>query len=372
VSAPPVVDARGVPDLRLWLMDQWRQGRTLHRYAAKALDHQSQLFRRPANPVRFAEEEVHDLQAATLWWVGAEMVELLMAAAAGIPDEVVQYDLPVPSRSGLVVFERPWFGLDTHEEAGILAIPDERAPEGRIAVDAVSWGPRRWSPVDVMGEQADLPPGSLSQPWYTGRSFTSYRRIDFAEGMSPGELNLATLTGVIEHGKRQHYTGDAPDGKPGYETWAPLGRSDWPIPHRIGDQPWRNSTLPPVALASFVEDRKVMAAFWTLIEQEGIATRREERPGRPAARRTERAGVDPELARVQVVLLRRARRTVEEPEEEHAKVAWSHRWLVEGFWRMQPVGKGRAQRRLTFVRPHVKGPSDKPLVVKQKVHAWTR
>jgi hypothetical protein len=355
VSAPPVVDARGVPDLRLWLMDQWRQGRTLHRYAAKALDHQSQLFRRPANPVRFAEEEVHDLQAATLWWVGAEMVELLMAAAAGIPDEVVQYDLPVPSRSGLVVFERPWFGLDTHEEAGILAIPDERAPEGRIAVDAVSWGPRRWSPVDVMG-----PAAGIAEP-------------AVVHGPVVHQLPTHRLRGGHEPGRAEPGDADRRDRA-----------RQAPALHRR--RPGRQARLRdvgaagPFGLADTAPHRRPAVA--QLDAAAGGARQLRGGPqGHGGVLDADRAGghrdpprgpADPELARVQVVLLRRARRTVEEPEEEHAKVAWSHRWLVEGFWRMQPVGKGRAQRRLTFVRPHVKGPSDKPLVVKQKVHAWTR
>jgi hypothetical protein len=79
------------------------------------------------------------------------------------------------------------------------------------------------------------------------------------------------------------------------------------------------------------------------------------------------------LARVRVVTLRRLHRTEAAPAEGTAEhVEWSHRWLVSGHWRWQRVGVGRTERRLTYVRPHVKGPDDKPLVVPETVRAWVR
>lgn len=46
---------------------------------------------------------------------------------------------------------------------------------------------------------------------------------------------------------------------------------------------------------------------------------------------------------------------------------YSHRWTVDGHWRNARVGVGREQRRLTYVHPHVKGPDDKPLIIKERV-----
>jgi len=42
-------------------------------------------------------------------------------------------------------------------------------------------------------------------------------------------------------------------------------------------------------------------------------------------------------------------------------VAWSHRWMVRGHWRLQPYGAERKLRRLKWIDPYVKGPEDKPL-----------
>lgn len=43
------------------------------------------------------------------------------------------------------------------------------------------------------------------------------------------------------------------------------------------------------------------------------------------------------------------------------------RWIVRGFWREQPYGKGHALRRRQWIPPFVKGPSDKPLIRKETV-----
>jgi len=37
------------------------------------------------------------------------------------------------------------------------------------------------------------------------------------------------------------------------------------------------------------------------------------------------------------------------------------RWWVRGYWRNQPYGPGRAQRRLIFLDPHLRGPEGKPI-----------
>lgn len=44
------------------------------------------------------------------------------------------------------------------------------------------------------------------------------------------------------------------------------------------------------------------------------------------------------------------------------------RWWVCGYWRMQPCGPGNIERKLVYVRPHTKGPADKPLVNPTRVY----
>lgn len=47
---------------------------------------------------------------------------------------------------------------------------------------------------------------------------------------------------------------------------------------------------------------------------------------------------------------------------------YTHRWIVRGHWRMQVCGPGRKERKRTWIDVHVAGPSDKPLVMGEKVY----
>ena len=54
-------------------------------------------------------------------------------------------------------------------------------------------------------------------------------------------------------------------------------------------------------------------------------------------------------------------------ESRGGSVDWSHRWMVKGYWRMQPCGPERSLRKPKWIDPHVKGPSDKPLVIRPTI-----
>jgi hypothetical protein len=87
--------------------------------------------------------------------------------------------------------------------------------------------------------------------------------------------------------------------------------------------------------------------------------------GRAERRRHERAKLpEPSL---NVLLLRRVRHE-KSTDDEPTEVAWSHRWLVQGHWRNQPYGpRDNPEYRAKFIHGYVKGPEDKPLVVKDRV-----
>lgn len=51
---------------------------------------------------------------------------------------------------------------------------------------------------------------------------------------------------------------------------------------------------------------------------------------------------------------------------------FAYRFVVRGHWRNQPYGPGRAERRLTWIMPFVKGPDDKPLREKLPVYMVNR
>ncbi len=347
MTAPIVRAPEHLPDLRLWLRSQWAPQGVFSQAALQYL-----LSRSPEDhprPETYRRWEDTALASATLWWVAEDMVDLLLACARDVPNDVRLSDLVRPSNSGLIVFAKPWWGIDAETNAR------------EVQVDAMLWattflsGPvtHRTVPTDEV----------------VGLGVSSYRRLDFDAGLLPDELGIAAATGAVAHAQatpEPDFSGASLHGT----TWAPLGRSDWPEEDRLGQRPW--DKIPTAMLASYLEDRRVIAALWSLLRQEGIASRIVRDPPRQTKRRTERSGIDRELAKVQVVRLRQPHRTDTEPGEPGAKRDWDHRWLVSGHWRWQAVGPGRSERRLTFVRPFIKGPADKPLHLPEKVNAWIR
>lgn len=388
-GAPEVNTPADLADLRLWLADQWRPGRPYADHAAYFHAQRSALNHNLVGAAAaYAHVERLVLENATLFWVSEDMVDLLLAAAGSVPDDVRLEDLPLHDPTGLIVFAKPWYGIDVDN------------PGHPVQVDAMSWGAARLPAVPARGRDHDG----------LALTISSYRHVDFADGLAQAELMFAAGTGAINHGEREpltedqvlaklrsaglpddfglneaeyHHNADGngagsmvrdPDGQRSYNltgrTWVPLGRVDWPVEDAIGTPPW---SVDDGDLASMVEDRKVIAAFWTLIHQDGIAATVTEKAPRAAARRSERAGVAKGLSDVRVVRLRKVERTAPDDDGEGAPTReWSHRWIVSGHWRWQPYGEGRKLRRLTYVRPHVKGPADKPLHVPTTVNAWVR
>jgi len=116
-----------------------------------------------------------------------------------------------------------------------------------------------------------------------------------------------------------------------------------------------------------------MHTLWMFMDAE-ITVSHPAVTGRPARKRAQRS-----LGReqqVSVVLLRR-HRAVGGQAGEHAQIDWSCRWVVQGFYRHLesylgphhhaipgPRERGyclTCGARLTWVRPHLRGPEDKPL-----------
>lgn len=115
------------------------------------------------------------------------------------------------------------------------------------------------------------------------------------------------------------------------------------------------------------------AEWWSLVQvtfrmmKEHVAEPRKHALDRHSRKRGARAGFDPRS--VIVVKLRRAKHDRET--ESERDVEWSHRWLVDGHWRNQWYPSLGVHRQ-RWIGTYVKGPDDKPLVVKRKVYEWDR
>lgn len=77
------------------------------------------------------------------------------------------------------------------------------------------------------------------------------------------------------------------------------------------------------------------------------------------------------IPKVRIVVLRRYA-SGPALEEGEGHVDWTHRWLQRGHWRQQRVGPGRSMVRPTWIAPMIKGPADKPLIVRDTVQAVVR
>jgi hypothetical protein len=111
----------------------------------------------------------------------------------------------------------------------------------------------------------------------------------------------------------------------------------------------------------------LLRATHALALQPGIGERHQETthapgPGKPRA-------LEPQ--NVTVVYLRQPAAPPREDDDIQGPARrYSHQWIVGRHWRRQAVGKNRSERRLTWIAPHIKGPENTDLVLKDHVNVW--
>lgn len=110
-----------------------------------------------------------------------------------------------------------------------------------------------------------------------------------------------------------------------------------------------------------------IAALWRFMGQNLIVTE-DDVVSRQVRRDAERHGKS--LAPVRVIQLRHASQADVERGERIGR-EWSHRWIVRGHWRNQ-WHPATQTHRLQWIDPYLKGPEDKPLVVRPTVYEVVR
>jgi hypothetical protein len=122
------------------------------------------------------------------------------------------------------------------------------------------------------------------------------------------------------------------------------------------EQPLLVRYLPPIEEGEALGPYAPLVAMYqfcqlpiTLLEVSRVSRQQQ----RERARRGKHSGD------VSVVVLRPA--LSPEPSGTHRDVQWSHRWMVRGHWRNQYFPASKAHH-VRWVRPHVKGPQDRPLL----------
>ena len=116
--------------------------------------------------------------------------------------------------------------------------------------------------------------------------------------------------------------------------------------------------------------RKVALIAMRLAREESLSEKTSETVGGSSSRKKQK---DRKIATVTCSSLRRHRYASEAEREAEAR-EFSHRWIVRGHMRNQPIGprnaKGGQKHMRVWIAPYVKGPEDKPLVLKDRVQLF--
>jgi hypothetical protein len=344
----PIPTPKEVPDLRLHLMEQWHEDGPFTR-AIMARSHDT------AVSALDSTYERETLRTAGLWWVRDEMVGLVAQAAKSVPAEMKAKELKLPAGqdSGLAVLAKPYVGSDAAQ------------PDKTVKIDVICWGRSR------LGN--NVPCLSVSM----------YRFFDFPGGLSGADLQEAINTGAIYGALASRLTSGAVRLSSG--AWVYMGRADWPLENELDSfRQMEGATLSGEPMderrqASIIEDRRFFAALCVLVDHK-LSQSDIEHADRHVWKRAHRARVGAtleetrEISKVRIIRLREVPSRAGETAEDRRKrdVEWSHRWFVEGRFAWRRCGPGHADRRWTFISPYIKGPKDRPLILKENVHVWVR
>jgi hypothetical protein len=278
----------------------------------------------------------HTLMRADPVYVSDDVMTLWEKAAQTYKLEILERtDLVVPA--GFALFPRPFEIIDVHGR--------------RVAYRALGWLP-------------------ISQretfDWDQG-----------AEGQGVWLTLLSNVNDIDDYWTEENIGVNGPSGRTIREISLAMGE-EWTIMHgsvMMFDTKLDNDPINDAQGVPITDPEKKAAAssmyahiqcFWRLMSQLVITP---EALPRQARRQRQRAG---KIDTVKVLRLRRSR-TQMEHDGEGAGIAYTHRWVVEGHWRNQPYGskKDRYYKQI-WIAPYVKGPDDKPLVVKKRGVEFSR
>lgn len=272
------------------------------------------------------------LAHADTYWVSSDMGALAAKAVESMPGDVMLRSEDFISTEGFMVLQTP---LDINSDQG------QRVFE----VKAISWTSR------------NPEMGVLFVGWTTHESLGR----TLVEGDRAGESTLDWMA------RNNGSTGDP-------KVWFPVTSAIW-ASGKTYDEAFAIEGDESEFEGWYLDTAGIVAkALYTAVVLMGNRVARQERQhiARAQARRAQRLGL-PMTDVVCITLRRELVGTTSEMDavSEGGRVNWSHRWMVSGHWKPQWYPSLGEHRRI-YIAPYVKGPTDKPLVVKDKVYAWTR
>jgi len=302
--------------IRQEIVDWWsKPGEWQYRYALqgrRALPNNRNSEFQEAEGARWWTEQT--FRQAELYWVNPDMSELIAKMYPTIPDCVAQ----PPCESGFVVFGKAIPGTDA-------------ANGGPIFTTGFMWG----RATTTMG------------PCYSLETYAHKDVLYPWLGMDPKEQDMFREVMPL----KLH----------------PTGGSEWPTGTMISDFSLLGEEEPDRE-ASMMEDRRLLATFWALCSQRITLEERWEPTDRHVRRQFARRK-DAIPPAVRVIRLREP--TARTRRDGEGEVEWSHRWIVGEHWRNQWYASEQ-KHRPKLIHAYQKGPSDKPLLVRETVKALVR
>lgn len=255
--------------------------------------------------------EFKRLGTPNAYWVHNDMITVAEEAAS----RLIEYPLnaaDLPTREGFCVLDRPIYTLDRHLRW--------------MNIKAFSWGPAAHKGQDA-----------LLLAFYSDATVEDdFSRVNVA--LPSGQrLVLSYMTPWV-FGAGAEGSTKFIDGRNAPQSVVDAGRDLF----------------------------RLVQSFFLLCQQP-ISANTKMRPDRPMRRRFERKNQP--VPDISVITLRPRRTRYVENEGDGKQVEWSHRWIVGGHWAHRHTKDGL---KLVYIHDFVKGPEDKPLVVKSKIHRWVR
>lgn len=232
--------------------------------------------------------------------------ELLYSAEQKLPEDTILFNEMLPSVSGFLYFAQPWLWEDSSAERGFRAL---------------SW---------VAVHQDDKQAPAVAIPGLVQLDSIETVAVTFWAEPPVGSLGIPLSTYMVPCGRAI--------------------REDEIRPTATGED--------QIARMKATMRRKIGLFLATLLflEQQILVAERTQ-PGRSTRRRLEKISTDP-VRSYRVIRLRRVANR--NGQAAVADVEWACRWFVKGHWRNQWHPKLR-RHSPAWIRPHIKGPSDKPL-----------
>ena len=270
------------------------------------------------------------LEKAQTFWIEPDMCSLIEHAAKSFETAVLTWD-DLPAPSGFIELGKRWKSYSVEEYGGDVD----------IYVTAIAW---RYEEEIKIERTDEVVPGISLDLYCTKTDYADLLRKDTNIDIDEIDFNVKSA---------------------GIPKLIPAHTAAWGMGIRYDDPRYLgpNST-------NYVDVRKYVHTLFTMLQQR-IASRQIKTVPRQVyrgAKRKFKAAPSPEI---EVVVLRRSSNPYDKEGDSGDGIDWTHRWMVDGHWRNQWYPGLNSHKRI-WIAPHVKGPEDKPLWIKDKVYSLER